>query len=142
MKLHLITVGEPKLGYAKLGWEEYVQRLQRYHQVQVTHIADKHNDSSHLLKAAGDAVLVALVIDGPQYSSPQLATFIEQRALEAKPICFMIGGPDGLPPDIIKKAAYCWGFGKLTLPHDLAMVTLAETLYRASTITAGHPYHH
>lgn len=141
MKLHLITIGQPKLAYAKAGWEEYWHRLSRYHDIRVSHIADKHNDARHLLEAAGKAYTVALMIDGQQFSSPELAEFLTKRSLEGRETAFLIGGPEGLPPAVIQAADYRWSFGKLTLPHDLAMVTLLEALYRASSINAGQPYH-
>lgn len=141
MKLHLVTIGDPKLAYAKSGWNEYVKRLGRFHSVRSTHIADKQNDAAHLLQAAGTAYKIALVIDGSQLTSPDLAQFLEKRAQEGRELCFLIGGPEGLPAVIIGQADYQWSFSKLTFPHDLAMVILAETLYRASTIAAGHPYH-
>ncbi len=142
MKLRIITVGEPKLGYAKLGWAEYLKRLQRYHQVRVTHVADKHAyNAEYLLAACGAGYKVALVIEGEQLSSEQLAVFLEKRSLEGREVCFLIGGPKGLPEAVITRADAQWSFSKLTFPHDLAMVILAEALYRASTISAGHPYH-
>jgi 23S rRNA (pseudouridine1915-N3)-methyltransferase len=142
MKLHIMTVGEPKLPYAKAGWDEYLKRLQHYHSVRITHIADKWAyDANYLLQTAGNAYKIMLVIDGKQYTSPELATFLEKRALDAREICFIIGGPEGLPYEVIEAADLEFGLSKLTFPHDLAMVILLETLYRASTISAGHPYH-
>lgn len=141
MKLHIVTIGQPKLAYAKLGWEEYWNRLKHYHQLRVTHIADKQNDATHILAAAGNARIVALVIEGTQLSSQELATELDKRAHDGREICFIIGGPDGLPAAVQAHADMAWSFGKLTLPHDLAMVVLLETLYRASTINSGHPYH-
>lgn len=143
MKLQLITVGEPKLAYAKAGWEEYLGRLQRYHQVQVTHISDKYAyDADYILKTAGNSYKVALVIDGgTQLSSPELAAFLEKRAIEGRAASFLIGGPEGLPQEVILACEYRWSFSKLTFPHDLAMVILLESLYRASTILARQPYH-
>ena len=141
MKIHVITIGEPKLSYAKLGWQEYRDRLKHYHQLRTTHVADKHNDAAHILEAAGSSYKVALVIEGKQFSSSDLAAFLEKRALAGREVSFIIGGPDGLPPEVIEKSDYQWSFGKLTLPHDLAMVTLLEALYRASTINSGQPYH-
>jgi 23S rRNA (pseudouridine1915-N3)-methyltransferase len=142
MKLHIITVGEPKLPYAKAGWQEYLGRLQHYHNVRVTHIADRHNDAEHLLQTAGSAYKVALVIEGKQLSSPELANFLDKRAQDSGELCLLIGGPDGLPPEVIAASDYDWSFSRLTFPHDLAMVMLLESLYRASTISAGQPYHH
>lgn len=142
MKLHIVTIGEPKLTYAKEGWREYVKRLQHYHDVRVSHLADKYaNDAKAMLNAAGNATKVVLIIDGKQFTSPELAHFLERRALDGKELCLLIGGPTGLPPAVIEEADYSWSFSKLTFPHDLAMVVLAEALYRASTIAAGHPYH-
>jgi 23S rRNA (pseudouridine1915-N3)-methyltransferase len=141
VKFHIITVGSPKLGYAKQGWEEYFNRLKHYHQLRVTHIPDKRNDATSILEAAGNSYKVGLVIEGNQLSSPELSDFLDKRALEGRELCFLIGGPDGLPQEVIDRLDYQWSFGKLTFPHDLAMVILLESLYRASTISAGHPYH-
>jgi 23S rRNA (pseudouridine1915-N3)-methyltransferase len=142
MRIHIITVGQPKLPYAKLGWEEYIKRLGHYHTVRTTHIPDKwaYNDT-FILQTAGNAVKVAMVIDGKQFTSPELAAFLEKRALEAREVCFLIGGPEGLPENVINQAEHTIGLSRLTFPHDLAMVVLAEALYRASTISAGQPYH-
>lgn len=142
MKLHIITVGEPKLAYAKQGWEEYWTRLKHTHQLRVTHISDKKAyDAAQLLQAAGNAYKIALVIPGQQLTSPELAIFLEKRAVESREICLLVGGPEGLPQKVISACDFTWSLSKLTLPHDLAMVVLLEALYRASTITAGHPYH-
>jgi 23S rRNA (pseudouridine1915-N3)-methyltransferase len=140
MKLHIVTVGEPKLAYARAGWEEYTKRL--HHQLRITHVPDKHAyDAAYLSSIAGSAYTVALAIEGKQYSSPELAAFLEKRALDSREVCLLVGGPEGLPQPVIDNADLAWSFSKLTFPHDLAMVILAESLYRASTITAGQPYH-
>lgn len=142
MKVHIVTVGEPKLAYAKAGWDEYLKRLKHYHAVRVTHVADKWAyDTPHLLGVAGSAYKIALVIDGKQFTSPELAAFMQQRAVEAREVCLLIGGPNGLPQEIISAADCQLGLSRLTFPHDLAMVVLLEALYRAGTIAAGVPYH-
>ncbi len=141
MKLHIITIGQPKLRYAQYGWEEYWSRLGHYHQVRATHIADKQNDAAHILSAAGNSYKIALTIEGRQFSSPELASLLYKQALEAREVSFIIGGPMGLPEAVITEANLEWSFGKLTFPHDLAMVVLLEALYRASAISAQHPYH-
>lgn len=141
MKLHLITIGKPKLAYATLGWEEYLTRLKHFHTLRVTHIADKHNTASHIHTAIGNSYTVVLVINGEQLASPELAAFLEKRAVESREVAFVIGGPEGLPREVIEAADYQLSFSKLTFPHDLAMVVLAEALYRASSISAGSKYH-
>lgn len=142
MKIHIVTVGEPKLAYAKAGWDEYFKRLQHYHTVRITHIPDKWAyDSEYIRQTVGSAYKIALVIDGKQLTSPELAQFLEKRSLDARELCFVVGGPEGLPQTVIDQADMQWGLGRLTFPHDLAMVILLEALYRASTISAGQPYH-
>lgn len=142
MKIHIVTIGKPKLAYAVAGWEEYLGRLKRYHDVRVTQLADRFAyDADKIRETIGSGYKVILEITGKQLSSEELASFLEKRELDAREVCFVIGGPEGLPQAIRDSADFSWSFGKLTLPHDLAMVTLLETLYRSSTINANHPYH-
>lgn len=142
MKLHILTIGKPKLAYAQLGWEDYMTRLQRLHDVRTTHLHDKYaNDAAKILETAGNAHKVILEIMGQQYTSPQLADFLERQALTGRELCFIIGGPDGLPASVIDAGDSLLSLSRLTLPHDLAMVTLLEALFRASTINAHLPYH-
>jgi 23S rRNA (pseudouridine1915-N3)-methyltransferase len=142
MKMHIITVGQPKLAYAKAGWEEYWNRLKHYHQLRVTHLNDKKAyDATAILEAAGNAYKVGLIIEGKNLSSLELSQFLDQRAQEGREVCFIIGGPEGLPAEVQQKMDTAWSFSRLTFPHDLAMVVLLEALYRASTISAGQPYH-
>ncbi|HET6924234.1 MAG TPA: 23S rRNA (pseudouridine(1915)-N(3))-methyltransferase RlmH [Candidatus Saccharimonadales bacterium] len=141
MKLRIVTIGKPKLHYAQEGWEEYLPRLSRFHKVSVSQLADKYTgDAARILEAA-TGYKVALVINGATMSSPQLAGFLRERELAAQEVSFIIGGPEGLPSAVIEACDYRWSFGPLTFPHDLAMIILLETLYRASTINAGMPYH-
>jgi len=56
-------------------------------------------------------------------------------------VAFLIGGPDGLPAEVLAEAAKVVSVGPMTLPHGLARVILAEQIYRAATILGGHPYH-
>lgn len=142
MKIRIITVGEPKLPYAKLGWEEYTKRLSRFHQLQVTHISDKWAyDTERIQAAIGKSYCIALVIDGKQFTSTELAEFLDSQAYNSRELCFVIGGPEGLPQAVIDAADKRLGLSRLTFPHDLAMLILAEALYRASAINARLPYH-
>jgi 23S rRNA (pseudouridine1915-N3)-methyltransferase len=142
MRIHLITIGKPKLQYAQAGWDEYLTRLKHYHTVRVTHLADKFtDDATKILQAADGTYKVGMIIEGTELSSDELAGFLKKLTLDAREASFIIGGPDGLPQGVIDAVDYKLSLSKLTLPHDLAMVTLTETLYRASTINAGIPYH-
>jgi 23S rRNA (pseudouridine1915-N3)-methyltransferase len=142
MKIHLVTVGKPKLKYAHAAWQEYVPRLMRLHTVRLTQLADKYAyDAGKILETVQGTFLVTLEVTGTSLSSPLLAEFLKQRELAAREVSFVIGGPEGLPRAVVDRADYRWSLGDLTLPHDLAMVVAVEALYRASTINAGLPYH-
>ncbi len=87
--------------------------------------------------------VVALTPDGraPQ-SSEALAVWLQARLDIPRPVTFLIGGAAGLAPELLTDADERLSLGPLTLPHQLARVVLAEQLYRALAINAGHPYHH
>lgn len=144
MRLHLITVGEPKLAYARLGWDEYAKRLRRYHKVQVSRVSGKSQqaESEAIQKAAGRAPLILLDPRGKQFSSEKLSAYLDTQALAGHgELALAVGGPDGHTAELRAGAFALWSLGELTLPHDLAMLVLVEALYRAATISAGEPYH-
>jgi 23S rRNA (pseudouridine1915-N3)-methyltransferase len=88
------------------------------------------------------AVLIALDERGRLLGSRSFATRIETwRQQGRSDLAFLIGGPDGLAGDLIERADLVLALGRMTWPHRLVRVLLAEQLYRATTILAGHPYH-
>lgn len=142
MKIHILTIGKPKLPYAKLGWEDYLARIKRLHDIRTTHLADKFaNDAKKILETIGHAQKIVLEIAGDQFTSPELAELLQKQELTGRETCFIIGGPEGLPAEVISAANLQLSLSRLTLPHDLAMVVLLEALFRASTINAHFPYH-
>lgn len=141
MKLKIITIGEPKLSFAKEGFGEYIKRLGAYHSVQIQHLKDGARDKK-ILDIIDNTFCVVLDENGKEFSSKELAHFLDKKAVQGtSEICFVVGGPDGHSDVIKSRADTLWSFGKMTLPHDLAMVVLSEALYRASTINMNHPYH-
>jgi 23S rRNA (pseudouridine1915-N3)-methyltransferase len=92
-------------------------------------------------RPAGSA-LIALDESGELLSSPELARLIQRhREAAAAALVFCIGGADGHGAALLGAAARTLSFGRITLPHGLARIVLAEQLYRALTILQGHPYH-
>lgn len=87
------------------------------------------------------AVLVALDEAGSQLDSAGLARRIARWQEEHGTLAFLIGGPDGLARSVLNRAQTTLAFGRMTWPHRLVRVMLAEQLYRAGTILSGHPYH-
>ena len=77
----------------------------------------------------------------PIITTLQLGDWLAARRQAGDPVSFIIGGPDGLGPKVLARAQLRWSLSALTFPHGLVRVLLAEQLYRASTLLAGHPYH-
>lgn len=90
---------------------------------------------------AGNARLIVLDERGKSISSEKLASMIGDWRDAGHDLCVVIGGPDGLDPDLRDKADLVLGLSALTWPHQIVRVLLAEQLYRVTTILAGHPYH-
>lgn len=88
------------------------------------------------------AALIALDERGRDLSTTDLATLIARlRDDGRRDLAVMVGGPDGLDESLRARADLVLALGKLTWPHQLARVMLAEQLYRVTTVLAGHPYH-
>ena len=84
---------------------------------------------------------MALDEGGRCWSTRELATELEQWQQTGDPVCFLIGGADGHDPELLQQCSHRWSLSRLTFPHMLVRVLLAEQLYRAWTCLSGHPYH-
>ena len=85
--------------------------------------------------------VIALDVDGQTWSTEQLAGQLAAWQMSTDNYSLLIGGPDGLDPDLRREVHARWSLSALTLPHPLVRVILVEQLYRAWTINARHPYH-
>ena len=87
------------------------------------------------------SVKVALDEHGTMMTTSQLADRLEGWMNHGRDICFLIGGADGLDEAIKDGADFVFSLSRLTMPHALVRVVLAEQLYRAMSVTRNHPYH-
>lgn len=103
----------------------------------------REDEARRLLERVVDGcVTVALDGGGKALSSDAFARWLGERRDEGtRNVAFLIGGPDGHGEEALKAASLKLSLGPMTLPHGLARIVLAEQLYRAATILAGHPYH-
>jgi 23S rRNA (pseudouridine1915-N3)-methyltransferase len=86
------------------------------------------------------AFTVMLDEGGRTFTSEAFAEWLEQRRMDGRDLCFVVGGPYGTTLE--RPVDMTLSFGPMTLPHQLARVVLLEQVYRAHKILAGHPYHH
>jgi 23S rRNA (pseudouridine1915-N3)-methyltransferase len=102
----------------------------------------KRREGQALLAALPpQAFVIALDMDGAMPDSPGLARLLENWQAQARPICFLIGGTEGLDAAVIARADAKLSLGRFTWPHFLVRAMLAEQLFRAHSILTGHPYH-
>lgn len=146
--MRLIAVGRLKDGPERALLERYVQRLSpRLELVEVTEARGspaeiKRREAQALLAALpANALAVALDEGGEQPSSLLLAARLEAWLGSGRPLCFLIGGAEGLDASVLARAEASLSLGRLTWPHMLVRGLLAEQLYRARAISTGHPYH-
>ena len=141
MKIQLITIGGPKNEYKKI-FDEFLKRLGGFVKVEYFPIKENKDSDKKILKLIEKTFVVLLDEKGRDFSSMELANFLEKKELESVgAMSFLIGGPDGHSGKVREKKDFKISFSKLTFPHDLAIVILVETLYRSFSIKNNHPYH-
>ena len=145
MKIKVAWIGKTKEPAIQALTEEYLKRISRYADIAGLALND---EAAILSLATGERQqkkerykLVLLDSRGKQFSSAELAEFLEREQVNATPLLFAIGGSDGFSEDARHGAGFTLSLGKMTLPHELARVVLVEQLYRAFTILKHHPYH-
>jgi len=154
MQLLVAAVGQRMPGWVNEAWTEYSRRMPPSLSISLRQISlakrGKNADTKRLTvtesKSLYEAMpararVIALDVQGQTWSTEKLAANLEDWMGDARDVGFMIGGPDGIAPEILQKADTRWSLGPLTLPHPLVRVVLVEQLYRAWTITQNHPYH-
>lgn len=144
MHWRIITVGKPALPWARQGLEDYLHRLRRVAKVEHIVIKEGPRDQVEfqLLQASAESLRIVLDERGKAYRSLDLARWIEQKDLHGtKRASLVIGGADGHSAAFRAQADECWTLSSFTLQHEIALVVLAEQIYRAYTILRNEPYH-
>ncbi|HEX3598080.1 MAG TPA: 23S rRNA (pseudouridine(1915)-N(3))-methyltransferase RlmH [Polyangiaceae bacterium] len=134
----IVAVGKMRDAPLRAAADEYLGRVRRY--VACEEREARSADQLERLVPAG-ALRVALEVEGEQLTSQGLAERIERWSTRGKGvIAFLIGGAEGIPEETSAQADVRLSLSKLTLPHRLARVLLAEQLYRSMTLLRGEPY--
>jgi 23S rRNA (pseudouridine1915-N3)-methyltransferase len=157
MKIKIISVGKLKEIYLVDGINEYSKRLSKYCKLELIEVKDekapenlsikdidiiKNIEGKRILSKLQDEYIIALVIEGKQISSEELAKKMNDiTSYHSSNICFIVGGSLGLSKDVLQKANYILSFSKMTFPHQLMKLILLEQIYRTFRINNNEPYH-
>lgn len=154
MRLRVIAVGTRMSAWVEAAWNDYARRLRGADALELVEVPvarrNGAGDSRRAVRLEAERILallepreyvVALDERGRSFSTLQLSAWLAERRADGQPVSLVIGGPDGLDASLAARAQLRWSLSALTFPHALVRVLVAEQLYRASTVLAGHPYH-
>jgi 23S rRNA (pseudouridine1915-N3)-methyltransferase len=153
-KVRLIAVGSRMPKWVREAYDDYITRLSSGLKISLTEIEPGartagrppqkaiETEAQRLLAAVRkDEYVVVLDERGTEMTTRELASWLATRMRDGSDLAFLIGGPDGFAPDVLQRGDFKWSLSRLTFPHALVRVVLAEQLYRAHGVLANHPYH-
>ena len=153
MDVRIVALGHRMPPWVAAGVDEYVRRMPREYGAAVVELKPEPRDRGRsvpqllgaealrLEAACAGATVVALDERGTLWTTRQLADHLQQWRDAATDVAFVIGSADGLDAGFRRRAAARVALSAMTLPHGLVRIVLAEQLYRATSLLAGHPYH-
>jgi 23S rRNA (pseudouridine1915-N3)-methyltransferase len=153
LRLRVVALGHRMPAWIDAGWDDYRRRLPRAIALDLVELKPEPRDrgkpvpellvteATRINAACQGASIIALDEHGEPWTTRELATQLARWRDDAMAIAFVIGSADGLDPGFKRRAAARVCLSALTLPHGLVRVLLAEQIYRAASLLAGHPYH-
>jgi len=154
MLLRVIAVGSKMPTWVEQGFAEYAKRMPSDFALQLVEIPlstrSKNANIARLMQKEGQQMLskiaqgeklISLEVQGEPWSTEQLSQKLSSFREQTRVLNLAIGGPEGLAPEVCARSDARWSLSNLTLAHPLVRLVLAEQLYRAWTLLAGHPYH-
>jgi 23S rRNA (pseudouridine1915-N3)-methyltransferase len=153
MKIRVVALGHRMPKWVDAGWDDYARRIPREFPLELVELKSEPRRSgsttSRLLAAEAtridgackDARPIVLDERGTAWSTREFAAALQRWRDEGPDIAFVIGSADGLADAVRQRAHAVVALSALTLPHGLVRVVVAEQLYRATSLLAGHPYH-
>ncbi len=151
MTLSIIAVGKKHESWVSEGIERYQSRLKKPYDMEwallphsaLQDVRAREDESERILARLGDREFVILLDEvGDELTSPQLSKLLDSTFTAGRSVTFIIGGAYGVDDRVHQRADVVWSLSPLVFPHQLVRLILAEQLYRAQQIAAGHPYHH
>lgn len=152
--IYVVAMGDKMPAWVQVGFQEYQKRLLKGYQLTLIEIPLKKRAQAGeiprlmaqegelmLAKIPPQAFVVTLEIKAPMWSTEQFSEQLTHWQAHGQAIYFLIGGPEGLAPQCLARANARWSLSPLTLPHPVVRLVLVEQIYRAYTLSTGHPYH-
>jgi 23S rRNA (pseudouridine1915-N3)-methyltransferase len=141
MKIRLIMLGKTRREEARALLNDYVQRIQHYAEIEIAELREAGPSALRKLRIEPSATVVLLDAAGKQFTSQQFARWLgDLRDRGTRELVFLCGDAEGFPAELRSSAQQKISLSTLTMPHEFARVILAEQIYRAYAILAGHPY--
>ncbi len=154
MQINLISVGNKMPGWVQQGYDEYAKRMPKECKLAIKEIAPgkrgKNSDIARITRDEGERMIqaipakahvVTLDIPGKPWTTPELSVAMKRWMESGQNVALMVGGPEGLSDSVRDLARESWSLSKLTFPHPIVRILVAEQLYRAWSILNNHPYH-
>ena len=141
MKIRLVMLGKTRREETRALLDDYVARIRHYSEIEISELRDGSSVALRKLKLDSSATLVLLDAAGKQLTSQQFARWLgDLRDRGTRELVFLCGDAEGFPDELRARAKQKISLSTLTMPHEFARVILAEQIYRAFAILAGHPY--
>jgi len=154
VNITLIAIGTKMPQWIEQGYDDYAKRLGRDCTLTLKEIPtprrSKSEDSATVYKKEGELLLaavpkaactIALDEHGKLQSTRSVADRLKQLNESSRPLALLIGGADGLSDQVRQHSDEIWSLSKLTFPHALVRVIVAEQIYRSISLLNNHPYH-
>ena len=140
MNWRVISVGKPSFSWTREGVDTYVKRIRRFTRVETRVL--KHGTAEAFERARGKGPLICLDERGSLPTTLDVAEKAGAWEMDrVGDVTVCIGGAEGLPKDLLRRADEVWSLGRMTLMHELALLVWMEQLYRVYAIKHNHPYH-
>ena len=141
MRIRLILLGRTRREEVRSLVDDYLGRIRHYAEIEVTELREGSDAALRKLKIEPGAMAVLLDAAGKQFTSQEFARWLgELRDRGTRELVFLCGGAEGFPEALRRETKQRLSLSTLTMPHEFARVVLAEQIYRAFAILAGHPY--
>ncbi len=154
MRINLIAVGTRMPDWVNQGFADYAKRLPRDFQLNLIEInAPKRHKGANLERVMQQEAtqllstipqgnhVIAMDSRGQSFPTEELSTKLLRFYESSQDISLLVGGPEGLAPACLERANEKWSLSRLTLPHPVVRIVIAEQIYRAWSILQKHPYH-